>query len=446
MQKFLHQIDYGLLLAMIALLAFGFIMIASIGVTKSIDLSIKSHYQQTIVYKTDAAGNKVLDGNNKPIIEKDGEWITYPNCKDGNVDCYKLVKSHLVKILIGLIGFFIALTFDYRVWKKLAPILFVIVLLMILATAILGTDNGTIARNWIIIPGFGSIQPAEFAKLAIIFYFAIWMERRPQEIATFHSGFLPFAIIAGIYILPIMMQPDFGSVLVLALIAVSMYFVAGASLKHILVGSLVVLLITTILVTQVDYLNGRFKAYINPTEENCRPDPKPGDKQKDYCWQSEQANIAVGSGGILGRGLAQGIQKNEYLPQASDDFIFAASAEELGFIRIFLIVLAYFYIACRGIIIANHAPDRFAQLVAIGVVAYICFQAFVNISVNVSLLPVTGITLPFVSFGGTSLLSSLISMGVLMNISKFAMPYAYNTHWRGNGRTYIPKYSHYRRS
>lgn len=444
MRKFLSHIDYYLFLVLIGLLAFGFIMIASIGVTKSIDLSVKSYYSKTTVYKLDDQGNKVLDDQGSAIVLKKGEWIKYPNCSDERIDCYKLVKSHGTKLLMAFVAFFIVLNLDYRFFRKLAPLIFVVVFLMILATAVFGSDVGTIARNWIIIPGFGSIQPAEFAKLALILYFATWMEKRPQDIATFHNGFLPFCIIAGLIILPIMVQPDFGSTMVLAFIAVTMYFVAGASLKHLAVGSLVVFIFTLIVITQVDYLGGRFRAFINPTEENCRPGIEKGERQKDYCWQSEQANIAVGSGGVFGRGLAQGVQKNEYLPQASDDFIFAATAEELGFIRILFVVSAYLYIACRGIKIAIHSPDRFAQLIATGITTYIVLQAFVNISVNISLLPVTGITLPFISFGGSSLLSSMIAMGILLNISKYTVPYANNFNWRGNSRSYTPSYSNYR--
>ncbi len=446
MKKFLQQIDYPLLLAMIALLAFGFIMIASIGVTKSINLSVKSHYAATTEYQLDEKGDKVLDENGKAIITKEGEWIKYPNCNDDRIDCYRLVKSHAIKIFVALIAFLIFLNIDYRWLRTLAPFVFVVAFLMVLATAVFGTDNGTIARNWIIIPGFGSVQPAEIAKIALIFYFATWMEKRPQEIATFNNGFLPFSVIAGIMIFPIMMQPDFGSTMVLALIAVSIYFVAGAHPKHLLLGALIVFIFSMVASTQVEYLGGRFKAYINPTEENCRPDPAPGERLKDYCWQAEQANIAVGSGGFFGQGLAQGIQKNEYLPQAQDDFIFAASAEELGFFRIMFVVFAYFFIAYRGMQIANRAPDRFSQLIATGVTAYICFQAFVNISVNISLLPVTGLTLPFVSLGGTSLLSSMIAIGILLNISKHTLPYANSINWWGNSRTYHAPHRNYRRS
>jgi len=445
MRKFLNQIDYPILIAVIALLAFGFIMIASIGVNKSIDLSVKSYYSATTEYAKNENGDILFDESGKAIVVKEGEWIEYPNCSDERIDCYRLAKSHFFKMLFALVVFIVVLKINYQWWRKFALPLFVIVFFMLASIAFFGTAYGTIAKNWIIIPGLGSIQPSEFAKLALIFYFAIWMERRPQDISTFHGGFLPFCIIASILILPIMIQPDLGSTMVLAVIAVAMYFAAGASFRHLFLGALIVILFSVIAISQVDYIGGRFKSYLNPTEENCRPDPALGEKQKDYCWQSEQANIAVGSGGIFGLGLAQGIQKNEYLPQASDDFIFAASAEELGFVRIFLVVFAYFFIAYRGIRIAKYAPDRFGQLLALGITVYVCFQAFVNIGVNISLLPVTGITLPFISFGGSSLLSSLIAVGVLLNISKHTTAYAYSSNWRGDSRSYPSARRHYRR-
>ena len=152
------------------------------------------------------------------------------------------------------------------------------------------------------------------------------------------------------------------------------------------------------------------------------------------CWQTEQANIAVGSGGLFGKGLTQGIQKSYWLPQTTDDFIFAASAEELGFLRIVLIVFAYIVIAYRGFIIATRAPDYFSQLLATGITSWIIFQAFINISVNIGLFPVTGITLPFISYGGSSMVTTLLAVGVLLNISRHTTPHYENRLFRRRDR------------
>ncbi len=151
----------------------------------------------------------------------------------------------------------------------------------------------------------------------------------------------------------------------------------------------------------------------------------------------------MGTGGFFGKGLTQGVQKSYWLPQASDDFIFAASAEELGFIRIVFVVIAYAVIAYRGFTIAYNAPDRFTMLTAAGITSWITVQAFMNISINIGLIPVTGLTLPFVSYGGSSLVATLIGVGVLLNISKHASAYAPSTVRRGNRRSYRSQYSAY---
>jgi cell division protein FtsW len=171
------------------------------------------------------------------------------------------------------------------------------------------------------------------------------------------------------------------------------------------------------------------------------PDPECGE---DYCWQTRQANIAIGSGGVWGKGLTQGIQKSYWLPQAADDFVFAASAEELGFFRTVFIVLLYATIAYRGFQIANHAPNKFAMLTAGGISAWISAQAFLNIMVNTALFPITGVTLPFMSYGGSSMVMTLVAVGMLLNISQYTTQNAYSSNRRGNSRPRRTK-SRYRR-
>jgi cell division protein FtsW len=153
------------------------------------------------------------------------------------------------------------------------------------------------------------------------------------------------------------------------------------------------------------------------------------------CWQTRQANIAIGSGGFWGKGLTQGIQKQFYLPQAVDDFVFAASAEELGFARMAIIVLLYFTVAYRGFQIARHAPNKFSMLMAGGISTWIFIQSFVNIGVNTGLFPITGITLPFMSYGGSSMVMTLFGIGILLNISRSTTHYEYTSDRRRDGRS-----------
>jgi cell division protein FtsW len=330
----------------------------------------------------------------------------------------------------GIIALLVASKISYRFWKKTSVFWYAATVMLLFVVLAFGSQYTTFAKSWIVFFNT-SLQPVEFAKLALIFYLAHWMERKNQDVATFQFGFLPFCMVTGIMLLPILLQPDLGGVMVVAIVAVSMYFVAGARLKHMALGAFIVFLGAILIVSTVGRVNDRFQAFLNQ-DENCR---------EDYCWQTEQANIAVGSGGFWGKGLTQGVQKSYWLPQASDDFIFAASAEELGFIRILLVVIAYGIIAVRGYTIAYYAPDRFTMLTSVGVTSWITFQAFMNIAINIGLMPVTGITLPFVSYGGSSLVATLIGTGVLLQISKHALQTTSGAGRRGDRRTYSAKYS-----
>lgn len=397
------KFDSILALTVLFLIIFGLIMITSIGVPKSISLSAPD--------------------------------VLYPNCSDANVDCYLLFKKHLVRLAIGIMAFFVAWKLPMKFWKKIATPLFIGTIILLVSVLFLGKNFGTIASNWLVIFNT-SIQPSEFAKLAIVLYLAYWFSKKKASVESFQDGFLPFCIVSGLIVLPIILQNDFGNTLVIALISVCMYFVAGARIRHLAIGFFVALLAMIVVVSTVEHVQERFQGFMR-VDENCL---------EDYCWQSQQANIAVGTGGFWGKGLTQGVQKSYWLPQASDDFIFAASAEELGFIRIIFVVLAYFVISYRGYSIASKATNSFEMYVAVGLTTWITMQAFVNIAVNTALAPVTGITLPFVSYGGSSLVSSMIAVAILLNISQHSTFYAGSTNrWR-NGGTYRSKLGRYRRA
>lgn len=394
MRKSYSSADNVLLFLVLGLLAFGVIMIASIGVPKSIQLS--------------APG------------------VLYPDCGSEEVQCYLVLKNHFVRVVIGVIAMFLAIKIPFRFWQKISLPIFAVSFFLLIAVFLFGDDNNTFAQSWINLPGIpflNSVQPSEIAKLGMVIYFASWLQGKHREIETMEGGFFPFCLISLAFILPVMLQPDLGSTLVLISIAVGIYFVAGANIKHLAIGTLVAVVVGAFMIVNQSYLQERFNAFLSPDAE-CR---------EDFCWQTEQAKIAIGSGGFFGKGLTQGIQKSYWLPQATDDFIFAASAEELGFVRTLLVVLAYAMIAIRGYQIANHAPDRFSQLLATGITTWIAGQVFINLAVNTSLMPVTGITLPFVSYGGSSMFTTLIGIGILLNISKNTQNHAY-TPDRGRDR------------
>lgn len=395
-QKSAHRADPWLAIIVFILVVIGIIMITSIGVPKSIKLSAPD--------------------------------MLYPNCSHPDVDCYLLLKKHVTRVAIGLMVCLVMAKINFRFWKKLALPLFVAGGGLLVGVLIFGSAYNTIARSWLSVYG-GSFQPSEIAKLVLIFYFAKWLSKRGKELRSFRDGFLPFCVIMGVIVLPVILQPDLGSVVVIGAIAVTIFFVAGGRKRDILLGAVIAAMIAAVLFANVSYLKQRFLAFTAP-DENC---------VESYCWQSEQARIAVGSGGFWGKGLTQGIQKSYWLPQASDDFIFAASAEELGFLKTGAIVVLFMMLGYRGFRIAEKAPNRFGALVAVGITTWITVQAFLNIAVNTSLLPVTGITLPFISYGGTSMVSLLMAVGILLNISKYTVhASAYNR--RRDRRTYLPKY------
>jgi cell division protein FtsW len=401
--KKIFKFDTVLALAVLFLLIFGLIMITSIGVPKSISLSAPD--------------------------------VAYPNCSDDAVDCYLLFKKHLFRLFVGIVSFFIAFKLSMKFWKKISFFLYAALIALLFFVLVSGEAFGTIATNWLVIFET-SLQPSEFAKLALILYLAYWLSKKRDSVESFQNGFIPFCIIAGLMILPIVLQNDYGSTMVVGIIAISIFFVAGARIKHLAFGVLLAMLATIVVVSAVPHVQERFKGFMM-VEEECI---------EDYCWQSQQANIAVATGGFWGKGLTQGIQKSYWLPQASDDFIFAASAEELGFLRITFIILAYFLIAVRGYTIANRAPSNYEMFVAVGITTWIVIQAFINIAVNTALMPVTGITLPFVSYGGSSLVASLVGIGILLNISQHTTYHANSTNrWR-NRRTRYSQSGRYRRN
>ncbi len=398
------KFDTVLALAVLFLLIFGLIMITSIGVPKSISLSAPN--------------------------------VLYPNCGDAEVDCYLLFKKHIFRLGVALLAFLIAFKLPLKFWKKTSPVLYGGVVLLSFAVVVFGSSFGTIATNWIVVFNT-SLQPSEFAKLAVILYLAYWLSKKKQEdLEDFRDGFIPFSIISGIMLLPMVLQNDYGATMVIAIICGTMYFVAGARLRHLGMAFLVAVMCAIVVISAVPHVRERFQGFMQVDEE-CL---------EDYCWQSQQANIAVATGGFWGKGLTQGVQKSYWLPQASDDFIFAASSEELGFLRIIFVVLAYFLISLRGFAIANKAGSNFEMYLAIGITTWIVIQAFINIAVNTALAPVTGITLPFVSYGGSSLVASLVGIAILLNISQHTNYYASSLNRGRDRRTRSPKRSRYRRS
>jgi len=315
----------------------------------------------------------------------------------------------MIQILMAMGGFVFCLITPYKVWEKLSlPIMAGSVFLLFLVFTSLGGDYGS-ANSWIDVPFLPSIQPVEFAKFGLIIYLAHWMSKNKADIKHFQYGFLPFIVILSAVTIPIALQPDFGSLLVITLTAVAVFLVAGGSFTQVASGGILASVLGLFIVLNVDYIYNRFATFFNPELDSL-----------GISYQIKNALTAIGSGGIFGLGFGQSIQKNGYLPEVQGDTIFAAIGEEMGFLRTALIIILFATLAWRGYNIARRSKGSFGKLIVVGFTTSITVQMLINIAVNMALLPNTGITLPFISYGGSSLLVSMMMIGIILNVSKGA--------------------------
>lgn len=321
---------------------------------------------------------------------------------------YHYFLNQLVAVALGLVAFFIVSRIDYRVWRKYAFLflIFSIVLLILVFIPGIRSTYGT-ARSWINIFGH-SFQPAELVKLSFLIYLATWLEAKKGDLGSFANGIFPFLFILGIISGLMILQPDLGTLFIIAFTSMIVFFVGGGKVRHIfLVILLAGLLLFLMLSIKSSYQSDRFK---------CLKDPSYS--AQDKCYQINQSLIAVGSGGWFGRGLGQSRQKFMYLPEVWGDSIFSIAAEEIGFIFSSLLLLLFLFIFYRGLLIARGAPDLYGQTLATGIIVWLAVQTFLNIGGMINLIPMTGVPLPFISSGGSAILVTLIAMGILANISK----------------------------
>jgi len=319
---------------------------------------------------------------------------------------YLFVTRQLMWACVGIAVLSIVMRIDYRTYKndKLVWVGLGLVALMLVAVLFSRPINGT--RRWFGVGGFG-IQPSELAKLAAIFFTALVLERRRHRINEMSYSLLPIGLIVGGFVGLILLQPDFGTaVSVLAVVGV-MVFAAGFSYRYLAGGLLLALPALYVILMQADYRRRRLLTFMDPWADPL------GDG-----FQIIQSLIAVGTGGVFGKGLMSGVQKLFYLPEPFTDFIFAVISEETGLLGASMVVLAFCVIAWRGMRTALRAPDSFGAYLALGITMMLVLQAFVNISVVLGLVPTKGIPLPLVSNGGSSMLINLLAVGVLLNISQ----------------------------
>lgn len=321
---------------------------------------------------------------------------------------YHYFLKQLISLGAGLLVFFVASKIDYHWWRKFASffLFFSIVLLVLVFIPGLRSDYGT-ARSWINIFGV-SFQPAELVKISFLIYLATWLEAKKSAVGSLSSGLIPFLMSLGVISLLMLAQPDLGTLFIIIFTAFVVFFAGGGKITHIaLMVLLAGFMVYLIFSLHSSYQSDRFK---------CLKDPSYS--AQDKCYQINQSLIAIGSGGWFGRGLGESRQKFMYLPEVWGDAIFPIIAEETGFVFSALFLLLYLFLFYRGLLVARAAPDIYGSMLAIGIVTWLAVQTFLNIGGMINLIPMTGVPLPFVSAGGSAILSSLLAMGILINISK----------------------------
>ena len=358
-----HQADYTILVVVVALIAIGILM----------------------VYSSSAMKAYLRDDDTLSIVGPQIGWAA-----------------------LGLVVMAIMMKVDYR-YLRLVSVPVFLVGLALLALVFVPSLNVVVggSARWLKVGPLPAVHPAEFAKLAMVIYLAHWFAKRGTKIKGFWSGTVPFLIIIAPIIVLVFREPDLGTTMVLGLTALTMFYLAGANMLH-LAWMLVFALVAMVLAGLRGYQMDRIRTWLNPWADPLGAG-----------FHTIQGLLALGLGGILGAGLGESrLAGGLFLPNASNDYIFAIIGEEFGLIGGVVVVGLFVVLAYSGIKVALAAPDTFGALLAAGITAWLCIQAFINIGVVVVLIPVTGITLPFISAGGSSLLISLAAVGILLSISR----------------------------
>ena len=315
------------------------------------------------------------------------------------------------QVLYGAGGGLICLLFfyklDYHNLKKLLPLLLGASLLLLLFVKFSDfSHHAGGAERWLKIGG-NSFQPSELIKITIIVYLAAWIERKKDLLHDFFNGLLPGLVVVGLIALLILSQPDFGTMFMILAITAVMLFTGGVPLKYMASGLVILSILLYLFIHFEPYRAERLVAFLNP-----EIDPR------GISYQVNQSILAIGAGGPLGYGYGMSRQKYNYLPASYTDSIFAVTSEELGLWGASLILFTFAYFSLQGLKISKNAPDVFGEMLAIGITAWVTIQALVNIGALTGLLPLTGIPLPFFSYGSTALIANLAGVGILLNISK----------------------------
>lgn len=322
-------------------------------------------------------------------------------------DQFTLMRRHVTRAAIALFVLVLAIKIDYRVYRKLTPMFFLMGVTLLLGLFVFGNTIRETSR-WYAIPRLNAtLQPAEFARLALVFFLAYWMTKRGNEFTDFKRGFLPALIAIGVVVATIAATPNYGTAIATLSIALVMLYVGGARLLHLAGLAASGVAMAAVGVLSKDYVRERVVEFFHRS-----------DAVTEQNWQVYQSLVGLGSGGVVGVGLGNSQQQLSWLPDSYTDFIFSVLGEELGLVGTLFVSALFLLLVLRALKISRNCNDRFGELLVIGLGTSVFVYAMLNMMVVTGLFPVTGLPLPFLSYGGSALVVNAFAMGVLLNISK----------------------------
>ncbi len=324
---------------------------------------------------------------------------------ENHQNVYFYMKRQIIFFFISLFVMFSTASFPYKFYRNFAYLILFAAIALLVAVLFpsLNIKAGGASR-WLNLGGF-TFQPAEFAKLALIIFLGYSLAKKQEMIKEFSVGFVPHVLIFSIFASLIIFQPDFGTIVVLGMITWGMMFIAGVKITHLISPAPVIIPLVYFLIAKVEYRRERILSFLNPWDDPYNTG-----------YQITHSLKALGSGGVFGKGIGLGMQKMHYLPEPHTDFIFSIIGEELGFAGVLFTLFLYLILVLKGSSIAKEANTLFGAVMAAGLTIYIGIQVIINTGVAMGVLPTKGLTLPFISYGGTSLVINMAAMGILMNI------------------------------
>lgn len=339
------------------------------------------------------------------------------NYQDG--DSYFYIRKQLLWVAIGLVGMLAVSMVDYHVLHKFAWIIWLLSLVLLVVAFLMPSSTGV--HRWIRIPGLGQFQPSELAKFALVLLFAHLISLNHKKMKTFTKGFLPLFLLLGITCVLVIIEPHLSGTLLIGLLGFAMMYIGGVRIGWLLGVIGVGVAGVVFMVAVLGYEQDRILVWLHPLESYANEITfADGVSGRNHAWQTIQSLYAIGSGGLLGLGPGDSRQKHLFLPEPQNDFIFSVFCEEMGFVGAVLVLVLFGVLVWRGFVIGMRSPDKFGCMLAIGLTLQIGLQVAINVAVVSNLMPNTGISLPFFSYGGTSILMLMLQMGVVLSISRQA--------------------------